>query len=190
VTDIIEHPPAKASATAALCSTPIHAASWGRAIDTQATSRPGQLCTRDSHRRARHRRADPGRDHPRRPWHAVHLVDLLRRARKGWPAAVAGQRRGIRTTMLSPRRSGPCLQTELLDRHRWRTPRRVGQPYLRVHRRLSRPLPSPLRTGLGSALYSSKPSPVRQTRSPHRRVREPGATSMCPVSGVKISPQT
>ncbi|WP_433476386.1 integrase core domain-containing protein [Spirillospora sp. CA-142024] len=76
------------------------------------------------------------------------------------------------------------MQTELLDRQRWRTRVELAnaifeyiEGFYNRHRRHS---------ALNyRARYSSKP-PTRRARSPHPQVRETGAISSCPCYGGKL----
>ena len=76
------------------------------------------------------------------------------------------------------------MQTELLDCQCWRTRIELANAIFEyIEASTTAVVATPPWTG--SAPYSSKPSPLRRTRSPHRRVRETGSTSRVHHPGVR-----
>ena len=144
----------------------------GRAIDSAPRSRPGDQRTRHGDRATgrRHRR-----HRSRGSWHAIHLLDIQRTRPSGRPASLA---RGRRPPM---KRGGRSLLGPHADRAAPSAtiegPTRARRRHLRIHRRLSQPPPTPLRSRLAHPPSDTKSDTDTKPPSPHRRVHETGATS-------------
>src|SRR5215469_11574964 len=162
VTDITGHPTREGKV---YCCVVLDA--WSRrvvgwAIDSSqradlATSAPG-MATGLPRPRSR-------RDHPRRPRHPVHVLDIHRTGPQGRAAALARQHR----RPLRQRRRGIVLGTPA-DRTAqppaMEHPRRTRQRDIRVHRRLSQPPAAPLRPRLAGPHRIRNHQPPASTSSP------------------------
>ena len=119
VTDITEHPTREGKVYCAVVLDAFSRRVVGWSIDSVTDRDPGHQRARHGHRTT----ADPtgGGDHPLRPRHAVHLLGLHPTAPRIRPRARRWARSATASTTRSSSRSGARMQTELLNRKRWRT---------------------------------------------------------------------